>query len=63
MLAGVIKKVERKGIEGGPGEGDKFGFRVKIDKDKMIVSDLTGTDSDEARQLVQGEYKKAEDKK
>jgi hypothetical protein len=61
MLSGVIKKVERKGIDGGPGEGDKFGFRFKVEKDKMILSELKGTDSDEAKQLVEGEYQKAKE--
>lgn len=58
VLSGTIKKVERKGFDGGPSEGDKFSFRVKVDKDKLIVSELKGTDSDEAKQLIEGDYKK-----
>jgi hypothetical protein len=58
VLSLTVKKVERKGIDGGPGEGDTFSFRFKVDKDKLTISDLKGTDSDEAKQLVEGDYKK-----
>jgi hypothetical protein len=59
MVSGVVKKVEKQNVEGGPAEGDKFSFRVKIDQDTLTLSELKGTDSEEARQLVEGAYKKA----
>ncbi|HXG10100.1 MAG TPA: hypothetical protein VNK04_09955 [Gemmataceae bacterium] len=62
VLSGVIKKVELKGVDGGPSEGSKFSFRIKVDKDRMTLSELKGDDgtavNDEAKQLVEGEYKK-----
>lgn len=59
-LFGRLSKVEKPGGEG-PGEGDLFSFLVKIDKDKITLSELktSGNTSDEARQLVEGEYEKA----
>ena len=57
VLFGRIRKVT-KDIDGGPAEGDLFSFRVKHDKDKVVLSDLKGTHGggDEARNLVEGEY-------
>jgi hypothetical protein len=58
LIYGVICKVEKKGTCGGPSEGDLFSFKCKIDKDTMTISDLKGsTESEEAKQLVQGDYK------
>jgi hypothetical protein len=58
-LFGIITKVERAGIEGGPNKGDLFRFNYKTKKDVLTVSELkTSPDSDEARRLVEGDYKK-----
>jgi hypothetical protein len=58
VMESIVKKVEHKGIEGGPSEGDKLTFRVKVDKDRMTVSDLKSVGHEEAKQFVEGEYKK-----
>jgi hypothetical protein len=59
-LFGRLSKVEKPGGDG-PSEGDLFSFLVKMDKDKITLSELktSGNTSDEARQLVEGEYEKA----
>jgi hypothetical protein len=59
-LFGRISKVSTSGAEGGPSEGDLFGFRFKVEKDKMTVSDLKSSHgvNDEARQTVEGDYEK-----
>lgn len=59
-LFGRINKVTKSGNDG-PSEGDLFAFRFKAEKDKLSLSDLktsAGT-SDEARQLVEGDYEKS----
>ena len=56
---GRVNKVERNGIDGGPEEGDLFSFRYEMTKDMLTVNDLRGTDSDQAKNLIQGEYKGA----
>jgi hypothetical protein len=57
---GIITKVESKGGASGPEKGDLFSFQVKVEKGELIISDLKGTrESDDARRIVQGEYKKA----
>ena len=54
---GILTRVDKSG--GGPDKGDLFSFRVKIDKGTLTVSDLNGTNvTDEARAVVQGEYKR-----
>jgi hypothetical protein len=56
---GIITKVEKKGGAEGPSEGDLFSFVVSVDKDTLALKELKGTNtSDEARQLVEGEWKK-----
>ena len=56
-IFGLITKVEKTG--GGPEKGELFSFRFQLDKDKLTLSDLKSTaDREEAKQLVQGEYKK-----
>jgi len=59
VLFGRVNKVEKTGVDGGPGEGDLFSFRFTVVDDKMTIDDLKGSkDSGEAKQLVEGEYKK-----
>ncbi len=59
-LAGVITEV--KGGEGGPNKGDKFGFKIKLGKESITVSDLTGDHADDnVKQIIEGEYKKKTD--
>ena len=60
---GIITKVESKGGASGPEKGDLFSFHVKVEKGQLIIADLKGTrESDDARRIVQGEYKKAKKK-
>jgi hypothetical protein len=58
VLFGRISKVAKPGGEG-PEEGELFSFRFKVEKDKLILSDLTGTKIDDgAKKLVEGDYEK-----
>ena len=56
---GRVNKIERNGLDGGPEAGDLFSFRFVMTSDTLTVSDLRGTDSDQAKNLIQGEYKGA----
>ncbi len=62
VLKGKITKVEKKGTDGGPSEGEMFSFKFKLDGDAMTVSEVKGNDGQEvggdAKELVEGEYKK-----
>jgi hypothetical protein len=61
VLFARISKVRKEGD--GPSEGDLFSFRFKIDNNTLTVSDLkTPHESDEAKELVQGEYHKQKGK-
>jgi len=58
-LFGVITKVEKTGTDQGPDKGELFGFRFKIDKDKMTLSDYRGSvDRPSAKELIEGDFKK-----
>ncbi len=56
ILFGVIRKVDKKGICAGPMEGDLFSFRYTVNNNVLTIKDLHGTDNEEAKQLLQGEY-------
>jgi len=58
-LFGRVNKVEKNGFDAGPEVGDLFGFRFEMTKDTLTVSELRGTDSEQARNLIQGDYKGA----
>jgi hypothetical protein len=60
LVFGVLTKVDKKGTDEGPEKGDLFSFHCKIDKDVLTISDLTGSRpiSDDAKQLVAGDYTK-----
>jgi hypothetical protein len=62
-LFGIVTKTKKTGTDSGPAEGDLFSFRVKAEKDKVTLSDLKGTAAggDDAKNLVEGEYKPARD--
>ncbi len=60
VLFGRISKGAKEGE--GPSEGDLFSFRFKIAKETLTLSELkTPHDSAEARELVEGEYRKQKD--
>jgi hypothetical protein len=46
-----------QGGENAPKPGMLFSFRIKMGTKTITLSDLTGTDSAEVRDLVEGEYK------
>jgi hypothetical protein len=63
-LFGIVTKVDKKGTTDGPSEGELFSFQVIIDKDTLTIKELKGASvNDDARQAVEGEYKKKESKK
>ncbi len=53
---GRINKVKNGG--NGPAEGDLFAFKIKVEKTKMTISDLTSGkgSSDEVKKLIEGDY-------
>jgi hypothetical protein len=58
-LFGRICQVKKGDAEGGPAEGDLFSFRVKQEKDKIVISDLkVSTGGDDAKNLIEGDYEK-----
>lgn len=58
-LTGIITKADASG--NGPPKDTKFGFKIELGKETMVLSKLTGVDSNEAKELVEGEYKKKTD--
>jgi hypothetical protein len=63
-LFGRVSKVEAQGVDNPPPVGHLFSFRYAFaDDGGLTISELKGTDSDEARQLVQGDYKKVKGQK
>jgi hypothetical protein len=62
LLKGKVTKVEKKGIDGGPDEGDTFSFKFKTKGDKSTLSELKDKDGKDVnpatKQLIEGEYKK-----
>jgi hypothetical protein len=57
VVFGIITGVKNEGIDGPP-EGLLFSFEADVGKDTLTIKDLKGTDNEEAKQLVQGDYKK-----
>jgi len=66
-IKGEITKIVKNEIGAGLEEGAKFAFKFKIADNTMTLSDLKGNDGndagDDAKNLVEGEYKKQKDKK
>ena len=58
ILFGHVSKVKLEGTNDGPAEGHLFSFQFSVDKDTLTIKELKGTDNAEARQLVEGDYKK-----
>jgi hypothetical protein len=64
VLSGSINKTASYGVEGAPGAGDKFSFRYKVEKGKLVISELKSEKaSDEAKKLVEGTYEKQKEAK
>jgi len=63
VLFARVNKVKKDGGDG-PEEGDLFSFRFKVEKDKLVLSDLSGAKVNaEIKQIVEGDYEKvAKDK-
>ena len=57
VLFGRVSKVESQGVDNPPPVGHLFSFRYALKDGGLTVSDLKGTDSDEARRLIEGDYK------
>jgi hypothetical protein len=54
-LFGLVTKVDKRGTEFGPEVGTLFRFRIKLDKDRLTVSELEENNS-EAKQILMGDY-------
>lgn len=63
ILYGVVTKVKKDGTEEGPRVDDVFGFSFQLDKEELTITKLRGDVSFEARDLIEGEYRKAPAKK
>ncbi len=61
VIFGIVTAVKNEGINGPP-EGLLFSFEASVAKDILTIKDLKGTDNEEAKQAVQGDYKKKESK-
>lgn len=61
VIKGKITKIEKKGLEGGPNEGDTFSFKFKVEDGTLTVSEVRGADGQEiqgqAKELIEGDYK------
>jgi hypothetical protein len=60
---GVVKAVVTEAVEKGnfpptPKKGFEFSFKWKVDGDKATLSDLKGEGLDDAKPIIEGEYKK-----
>jgi hypothetical protein len=53
---GRIAKVDSSSGQG-PEAGQLFSFKAKVGKGTLTISELSGTDNAQARQLIEGEYK------
>lgn len=60
VVYGIVTGVKKDGVDGGPQEGHLFSFRVAVDKDTLTIKEINGSEkpSEEAKQLIEGEYKK-----
>ena len=58
MISSEITDVEVKGnFPGAPKKGAKFSFKLEVKGDTAMLLDLKGDDVEDAKELVQGEYK------
>jgi hypothetical protein len=59
VITSEITDVEVKGnFPGAPKKGTKFSFKWEVKGDTAMLLDLKGDDVEEAKDIVQGEYKK-----
>jgi len=60
VLFGFITNVDKKGTDAGPEKGDLFSFTMKLDKDTLKFGDFNSSRgrTDQAAQLLEGEYQK-----
>lgn len=57
VLYGIVTKVEKKGTEEGPPEGQLFSFRFRVSGETLTVSELKGSEADDFRSWLEGDYK------
>jgi hypothetical protein len=55
---GRISKVDKQGGNVGPNAGDLFSFKFKTKGDTLTISELGPESNADARQLIEGDYKK-----
>jgi len=59
----TVEKAEKIGdFPVQPPKGSKYGFKLAMKGKKLVISDLTGDDTDGAKEVVEGEYTKEEKK-
>ncbi len=58
VLFGRVSKVKKSSDGSGASEGDLFSFHYKVDKDKLMLTDLKmSMENSEVKEAVEGEYK------
>jgi hypothetical protein len=67
LLKGTITKVEKNELGAQIDDGDKFSFKIKVEDNTLTLSELKGKDDNpvegNAKDLIEGEYKKEKEKK
>jgi hypothetical protein len=63
VIFGRISKIEKKGACVGPNVGDLFTFRFRVKGEMLTISELGPQQNNEARDLIEGDYKGAAKKK
>ena len=58
IVFGRINKVDKRGICVGPKAGDLFTFRYQVKDGMLAISNLGPAEDNEAKQLIEGDYKK-----
>jgi hypothetical protein len=58
VVFGRVSKVEKKGICAGPKVGELFTFRYQVKDGSLAISNLGPGEDNEAKQLIEGDYKK-----
>lgn len=58
ITATVTKAVEKGTFPATPKVGFEFSFKWKVDGDKAVLSDLKGEGLDDAKAIIEGDYKK-----
>jgi uncharacterized membrane protein len=54
---GVVAKSDNKDLGPGPEPGVPFSFKIEKKEGELVIKDLRGQDTDNAKIIIEGEYK------